>query len=162
MNRGVDGSLHGDVLPGIHHVRGAEIGMIGRLVGLFFVNAFGLWLAALIVDGVHFDGNLVSLAGAALVFSIVSVLIKPFVVLLTLPLTIVTFGLFLLVINALMLMLTGAFSRAYSVDDFWAALLGGILISIVGLAANLVIGDVKIRSFRSSGRPPTGGRLGGP
>jgi putative membrane protein len=136
--------------------------MLGRLVGLFLVNAFGLWLAALVVDGVHFDGNLVALAGTALVFTIVSVLIKPFVVLLMLPLTIITFGLFLLVINALMLMLTGALSRAYSVDDFWAALLGGILISIVSLVANLVVGDVKIRSFRSSGRPPSGGRLSGP
>jgi putative membrane protein len=134
--------------------------MVGRLVAQFTINAFGLWLAAQIVDGVHFDGNLVALAGAALVFSIVSVLIKPFVVLLTLPLTIVTFGLFLLVINALMLMLTGALSRAYSVDDFWAALLGGILISIVSLVVNLVTGDVKIRSFRSSGRAVSGGGLG--
>jgi putative membrane protein len=136
--------------------------MVGRLIAQFFVNAFGLWFAALVVDGVHFDGNLIALAGPALVFSIVSLLIKPFVVLLTLPLTIVTFGLFLLVINALMLMLTGALSRAYSVDDFWAALLGGLLISIVSLAASLVIGDVTIRSFRSPGRTPSDGRLGGP
>jgi putative membrane protein len=125
--------------------------VLGRLIAHFFVNAFALWLAAQVVDGVHFDGNLGALAITALIFSIVNVLIKPFVVLLTLPLTIFTFGLFLLVVNALMLMLTSALSSAYSVDGFWAALLGGILISIVSLAVNLVTGDVRIRSFRSSG-----------
>src|SRR4051812_42271556 len=101
--------------------------MLGRLVAQFVVNAAGLWLAARVIDGVHFNGDLVALARTALLFSIVSILLKPFVVLLTLPLTIFTFGLFLLVINALMLMLTGAISQAYSVDSFWAAFLGGIL-----------------------------------
>jgi putative membrane protein len=121
--------------------------MLRRLVAQFLINAFGLWFAALVVDGVHFDGNLGALAGTAFVFSIVSLLIKPFVVLLTLPLTIFTFGLFLLVINALMLMLTSALSSSYSVDGFWAAFLGGILISIVSLAVNLVTGEVTFRSF---------------
>jgi putative membrane protein len=142
-------------------VDGAEvIHMLRRLLVQFLINAFGLWFAARVVDGVHFNGDLASLAGTAFVFSIVSLLIKPFVVLLTLPLTIFTFGLFLLVVNALMLMLTSALSRAYSVDGFWAALLGGILISLVSLAVHLVTGDVKIWSFRSSGRPLSGGRLG--
>jgi putative membrane protein len=126
--------------------------MLGRLIAQFSVNAFALWFAALVVDGVHFDGNLVALAFTALIFSIVSLLIRPFVILLTLPLTIFTFGLFLLVVNALMLMLTSALSSAYSVDGFWPALLGGILISIVSLAVNLVTGDDRIRSFRSSRR----------
>ena len=121
--------------------------MLRRLLIQFLINALALWFAALVVDGVHFDGDLVALVGTAFVFSIVSLLIKPFVVLLTLPLTILTFGLFLHVINALMLMLTSALSRAYSVDDFWSALLGGILISIVSLAVNLATGDVKVRTF---------------
>ena len=121
--------------------------MIGRLIAQFVVNAFALWLAAQIVDGVHFDGNLGALVITALIFSIVNLLIKPFVVLLTFPLTIFTFGLFLLVINALMLMLTSALSRSYSVDGFWAALLASVLISIVGLVVHFFTGDVKIRSF---------------
>jgi putative membrane protein len=57
------------------------------------------------------------------------------------------------VVNALMLMLTSALSSAYSVDGFWPALLGGILISIVSLVLNLVTGDVRIRSFQGSRRP---------
>lgn len=134
--------------------------MLRRLLVQLLINAFGLWFAALVVDGVHFNGDLAALAGTAFVFSVVSLLIKPFVVLLTLPLTILTFGLFLLVVNALMLMLTSALSQAYSVDDFWAALLGGILISIVSLVVNLVTGDVKIRPFLGSGRPLSGGRVG--
>ena len=142
-------------------VDGVEvIHMLRRLLVQFLINALGLWLAALVVDGVHFNGDLVALAGTAFVFSIVSLLIKPFVVLLTLPLTIFTFGLFLLVVNALMLMLTGALSRAYSVDDFWAALLGGVIISLVSLAVNVVTGDIRIRQFRSPDRSLSGDRLG--
>jgi uncharacterized membrane protein YvlD (DUF360 family) len=57
-------------------------------------------------------------------------------------------------------MLTSTLSSAYRVDGFWAALLGGILVSIVSLAVNLVTGDIRIRSFRSSRRPLSGGRLG--
>jgi putative membrane protein len=135
--------------------------MLKRLIAHFVVNAFALWFAALVVDGVQFDGNLAALAVTALIFSAISLLVKPLVILLTLPLTIFTFGLFLLVINALMLMLTGFLSRSYSVDGFWAAFLGGIIISLVNLAVNLVTGEVKVWSFRSSGRPLGGGGLGG-
>src|SRR6202007_928018 len=98
-------------------------------------------------------GDLVALAFTALIFSAVNLVIKPFVVLLTLPLTIVTFGLFLLVDNAGMLILTSVLSSSYSVDGFWAALLGSILISIVSLAVSLVTGDVRIgRSVARAGR----------
>ena len=121
--------------------------MVGRLIAQFVINAFALWLAAQIVDGVHFDGNLGGLAITALIFSIVNLLIKPFVLLLTLPLTIFTFGLFLLVVNALMLWLTSALSSTYSVDGFWAALLASVLISIVNLVVHFFTGDFKVRSF---------------
>lgn len=136
------------------------INMLRRLIIEVVVNGFALWLAAEVVDGVHFDGNLTALAGTAIIFSIVTLLLKPFVILLTLPLTVFTFGFFLLVVNALMLMLTGALSQSYSVDGFGAAFVGGLLISVVGVAANVITGDIKIRSFRSSGRHVSDGRLG--
>src|SRR3954469_21214381 len=130
--------------------------MLRRLIVQVVVDGFALWLAAQVVDGVHFDGNLNALVLTALAFSIVKLVIRPFVILLTLPLTILTFGLFLPVINALMLMLTGAISRSYTVDGFGAAFIGGLLISIVNMALGLLTGDVGDRNTRRSGRTVSG------
>jgi putative membrane protein len=115
--------------------------MVGRFVAHLVVNAFALWLAAQVISGVHFDGSLLSLAVLALIFGIVNTLIKPLVSLLTLPLTVVTLGLFALVINALMLLLTSALDTSYSIDGFIPALLASILISIVSTLLNWFIKD---------------------
>jgi putative membrane protein len=74
------------------------------------------WLAALV---------------AAFVLGVVNTLIRPVLVLLTLPLTLVTFGLFLLVINGLLLWLVSAIVRGFHVHGFWGAVVGSLLISIV-------------------------------
>jgi putative membrane protein len=83
-------------------------------------------------------------------FSLVNSYIRPVLRILTFPISIVTLGLFLLVINALMLMLTGAISDqlrlGLRVDDFWAALLGSIVISIVGAILSLVVGAGRMSS----------------
>jgi len=117
--------------------------IVGRLLVHLVVNAFALWLAAQVISGVHFDGSLLALAVLALIFGIVNTLIKPLVVLLTLPLTVVTLGLFALVINALMLLLTSALASSYSVDGFIPALLASILISIVSTVLNWFIKDTS-------------------
>jgi putative membrane protein len=91
------------------------------------------------LDGIQFDGNLVALAIVALVFGIVNTIIKPILLILTLPLTILTLGLFALIVNALMLMLTGALTPSYSVDGFWSALWGSIIISVISTALNMMI-----------------------
>lgn len=134
--------------------------MLGRLIGQIVVDGVALWLAALIVDGIDFDGNLVALALTAIVFGLVKLVIRPFVILLTLPLTIFTFGLFLVVINALMLLLTSALSRSYSVDGLWAAILGSLLISLVNLVLHIVMGDVRIGWAWRSDRTTSGGQPG--
>lgn len=134
--------------------------MLRRLITQAVVDGFGLWLAALVIAGVHFDGNLDALALTALVFSIVKLMIRPFVILATLPLTILTFGLFLPVVNALMLMLTSTLSPSYTVDSFWAAFLGGLVISLVNMAMGLVTGEVRTGGTRRSGRPVSGTRTG--
>jgi putative membrane protein len=118
------------------------------------VNAGALYVAVLIVPGLNFDQSgddwwwkflLVAVA-----FSLVNSYIRPVLRILTFPISIVTLGLFLLVINALMLMLTGAISEqlrlGLRVDDFWAALLGSIVISIVGAILSLVVGAGRISS----------------
>ncbi len=121
-----------------------------RLIQLL-INAAALAVAVTIVPGLDFDfapeGAVVRFAIVAFVFGLVNTLIRPLLRLLTLPITFVTLGLFLLVINALMLLLTDLISDQLSlgldVADFWAALLGAIVISIVGTILSLAIGAVR-------------------
>lgn len=87
------------------------------------------------------------LLGIALVFTVVNIFVRPLVKLLSLPLLILTLGLFTLVINALMLMLTAWLSSltAYglTVDGFWTALWGSLIISIVNFVLGVVVPDRK-------------------
>lgn len=81
----------------------------------------------------------------ALVFGVVNFLVKPLVKLLTLPLFVLTLGLFTLVVNALMLMLTSWLAErmdlGFHVEGFWTAVLGGLIISVVSWALNVVLPD---------------------
>ena len=108
----------------------------------WFINAIALLAAAFVVPGIHLSGSgrpglneWVTLAIVAAIFGVINAIIRPIVVLLTLPLTIITLGLFVFVINALMLMLTGRLARAFDlgfrVDGFGAALLGALVIAVV-------------------------------
>ena len=88
------------------------------------INAAALWVATRLVSGITYTGDGVSLLGVALVFGVLNVLIKPILFLLSLPFLIVTLGLFTLVLNALMLLLTSARptrSASASRDGFWPA-----------------------------------------
>ena len=121
-----------------------------RLVQLL-INAGALAVAVTVVPGLDFDfapeGAIVRFLVVAFIFGLVNTLIRPILQLLTLPITLVTLGLFLLVINALMLLLTDLISDQLAlglvVADFWAALLGAIVISIVGTILSMVIGAVR-------------------
>ncbi|MEP7081350.1 MAG: phage holin family protein [Chloroflexota bacterium] len=108
------------------------------------INAAALWVAELIVPNITFTGELWKLMVVALIFGLVNTFIRPILRMVTLPITLMTLGLFLVVINALMLLLTSAISNeldlGFQVADFLAALLGSIVISLVGLALSLVIG----------------------
>jgi len=111
------------------------------------VNAGALYVATRIVDGVHFEGDWLTLFAVALIFGIVNAVIKPVTKFVTFPLIILTFGLFLLVINSLMLMLTGRVSEwldlGFTVQGFFAAFKGALVVSIINFLAGVVIGDVK-------------------
>jgi putative membrane protein len=112
------------------------------------VNAAALYVAILIVPGLNFafepEGALLRFILVAIIFGLVNSFLKPILRILTLPISIMTLGLFLLVINALMLLLTDAISDelalGLTVGDFFAALLGAIVISIVGMVLSTVIG----------------------
>ena len=133
------------------------MGMVWRLIVHTVIDGVALWFAAFLIDGVHFDGNFVALTLTALLFSLVNLVIRPFVMLLTMPLTVATFGLFLVVVNTLMLLLTSALSRAYSVDGFWPAFVASILITVVSLVLHFVIGDLKSGRAGAADKPLRGG-----
>lgn len=103
------------------------------------LNAFPLWLATYVFDGLQFSG-LGPLLVAALLFGLVNAVIRPVLVLLTLPLTVVTLGLFILVINALLLMLVSAVVPGFTLGGFWTAFWAAIFIGIVSFLTNRLIG----------------------
>ncbi|MEW5913792.1 MAG: phage holin family protein [Thermodesulfobacteriota bacterium] len=111
--------------------------------GLLFrwvVNALGLLFVSWLFDGIRVDGVGWAFI-AALFLGIFNALVRPVLILLTLPITIVTMGLFILVINALMLWLTGALLAGFHVQGFWTAVGGALVLSIISLAANSLVGD---------------------
>ncbi|MCB1055015.1 MAG: phage holin family protein [Acidobacteria bacterium] len=94
------------------------------------INAAALWLAAYLVPGVTYTGNVVYLLLAGLVMGLVNLLVKPVVTLLSLPLIIVTLGLFYLVVNGLMLALVATLLQGLTVDGCMPAILGGLVIGV--------------------------------
>jgi putative membrane protein len=103
--------------------------MQGFLIRLV-INALGLWLAAELVPGISISspGTLVL---AALLMGVVNALVRPLAVLLTLPLTILTLGIFLLIVNAAMFGLVAWLLPGFAVSGFLAALLGWLIVSVV-------------------------------
>lgn len=108
-------------------------------------NALGLYIAAQIIPGIRVGPNPIAVLGVALVFGLVNALIRPLLALLTCPLIILTLGLFTLVLNAVLLLLTSALSRTvglnFSVEGFWPAFWGAIVISIVSLVLTMLLHD---------------------
>jgi len=94
------------------------------------IAAFGLWLATQVVPGIRIDGA-GTLAGAALLLGVVNAVVKPVLVLLTLPFLILTLGLFLFVVNAAMLGLVAWLLPDFHVGGFMPALLGSLLVSFI-------------------------------
>lgn len=105
-----------------------------------FITAFALWAATQIVPGIAVHG-VVSLLLAALLFGLVNAVIRPVAVLVSLPLTLITFGLFLLVVNAAMLGLVGFFLPGFDVRGFGPALFGSLVVSIVSWGATRLFTD---------------------
>jgi putative membrane protein len=114
-----------------------------------FINAAALWVATRVVTGISYTGEWPLLFVVALVFGVLNVVVRPILILLSLPFVIVTLGLFLLVLNAALLLLTSAVSGAlglgFQVEGFWAAFLGGLVVSIVSMALSLFVGSEQPR-----------------
>lgn len=121
--------------------------LIVRLV----INALAIWLAAIWVGGITivtdtYDDNthkVLVLLGIAVVFTVINALVKPIVKLLSLPLVILTLGLFILVINGLMLKLTAVITETTKyglrIDGFWAAVWGALIVSLVNWVLGVLV-----------------------
>jgi len=121
------------------------------------INAAALWVAIRLVDGIDHRGSWWSLLFVALVFGVLNASVRPLLTLLSLPIVILTLGLFIFVINALMLRLTGWVSGllglGFYVDGFWAAFLGGLIVSIVSLLLSVFTGARKMKVHVESHMP---------
>ncbi len=103
------------------------------------INGFALWAAAYFVSGVTLSDDLGQVAIVALVFGLVNAVLKPILMILSFPFRILTLGLFALVVNAAMLMITAAVVDGFGVDGWWSAILGSIVVSLV----TMLLGGLK-------------------
>ncbi|ASY21854.1 putative membrane protein [Candidatus Planktophila dulcis] len=95
------------------------------------VLAFSMWIATLIVPGITVDGGLTTYLWVALLLGLINSVFGSIIKVLTFPVSIVTFGLFLFVVNAAMLSLTARWSEKLEVTGFWSALLASLIISVI-------------------------------
>ena len=119
------------------------------------VVAIGLWLASEIVPGVSFQSP-GSLIAAALLLGIANAFVRPILIILTFPITLVTLGLFLIVINGLMIELVAYFLKGFVVDGLWPAILASIVVSLTSWAMSAWVGPpvgrIDIVTARRDGR----------
>jgi len=112
------------------------MGFLARIL----INALAIFFAAAIVPGVEISGPLAAL-GAGLVFGLVNAVVRPVLVIFTLPLTLLTLGLFLLVLNGFCFWLTSALVKGFEVHGFWPALFGALLVSVVSWLLTAFLSD---------------------
>jgi putative membrane protein len=119
------------------------------LVLHWILNAAALWVAAALIPGLDFNGGPWKLLLVAAVFGIVNSTLRPLLTILTCPLIVLTLGLFTLVLNALMLMVTGWLSESwnlgFAVSGFWSAFFGGLVVGIVSLILSMAIAPTESR-----------------
>lgn len=95
------------------------------------VLAFSMWIATLVVPGITVDGGVTTYLWVALLFGLINSIFGSLIKILTFPVSIVTFGLFLFVVNAAMLSLTARWSEKLNVTGFWSALFASLIISVI-------------------------------
>lgn len=111
-----------------------------RMIIQALVSAFGLWLSAQVVPGVEFLST-GSLVAAVVLLAIANAVVRPILTFLTFPITVITFGLFLLVVNAAVIGLVAMLLEGFVVDGLWAGVGAAIVTGLVSLVAGSVIGD---------------------
>lgn len=113
------------------------------MVGLLLraaITALSLWVASQLLPGLHFSSG-AKLAIAAILLGLVNAVVRPIAFILTLPITVVTLGLFLLVLNAAMIGLVAWVVPGFTISGFWTAVGAAIIVGLVSWAASTVIGN---------------------
>jgi putative membrane protein len=110
-----------------------------RILLVWILNAVALWLVTQVLPGVHITQWWPDALVAVLVLGLVNTLVRPFLVLLTLPITVITLGLFLLVLNALLFWGVGSILSGFRVDSFWWAFGGALLYSLFSWAFSALL-----------------------
>jgi len=108
------------------------------LIVVWILNAVALLAVAFVLPGIVI-GSFWSAMLAAVVLGLLNTLVKPLLILLTLPITVVTLGLFLLVLNALVFWLAGSLFKGFQVEGFWWAVAGAILYSVISSLFSMLI-----------------------
>lgn len=124
----------------------------------WFINIIALLVVIHVVAGVSID-NIQTVFIAALILGLLNSILRPFIVVLTLPLTIFTFGFFTLIINAYLFYLAARFVKGFIVAGFWNAFWAALLFSIISSLLSFMF-TPKIDIRYSSFRPKSGGRTG--
>ena len=139
-----------------------------KFAQVWIINTCAVAVAAFVVPGIHYQ-SLLDLVVASLLLGILNAFIRPILLLMALPLLIFTLGLFILVINAVLLWFVGQISpEHFVVKDFWSAFWGALIIGVVSLLLNVMTGSGNSRlQFQRGRRPPgpdkgSGGSGGGP
>lgn len=120
-----------------------------RFLVRLVINALALWVATRIIPGIVFDGGPWNLFLVALLFGVLNAVVRPILKFFSIPALIVTLGLFIFVINAIMLWLTsalsGAFGLGFRVEGFVAAFLGALVVGFVSFVLSFFVPDEKER-----------------
>ncbi len=125
-------------------------GLLARIL----ITAFGLWMADSVLAGISFD-DVVALWISALLLGLVNAFVRPVVLFLTLPFTILTLGLFVFVINGAMLLLVATLTPSFQVEGWGAAILASIIVGMTGWIANALVGNrgtVEVWTAKTRGR----------
>ncbi len=115
--------------------------MLLRLLFIWALNSLALFAVANLVPGIHVTGFMAAVI-AAFVLGLVNTLIRPIFIILTLPVTLITLGLFIFVINGLMFWFAGSILKGFVVDSFWIGVMGAVLYSIFSWALSSAAAQV--------------------
>lgn len=106
----------------------------------WIINAVALILASHVIKGIEVD-NLLAAFVAAAVLGVMNAVVRPILILLTLPITLLTLGLFILIVNGFMLYVAGAVVNGFHVNGFWSSVFGALFLSVISWIANAFIND---------------------
>ena len=131
--------------------------MLANLTGFFIqwgITALSLWVASHVFSGIRFSSTS-ALIVSALLLGFANAVLRPLLIVLTLPLTLLTLGFFLLVINALMLLLVAKLVDGFKISGFWTAFFASLFISLLSMALGSLVPDAEMTIYRIPGAGQT-------